>query len=62
MESKVLSDLESHKVLHVHAYCADNCLVRVADPVGYGISRQAKIVPKALLVGRVVTKCDGKCR
>ena len=49
----VLSDLESRKVLYVHAYCVDNCLVRVADPVfiGYGIHKQAdcaaKVVPKA---------------
>ncbi|KAI9453572.1 nucleotide-diphospho-sugar transferase [Lactarius psammicola] len=49
----VLSDLETRKVLYVHAYCVDNCLVRVADPifVGYGISKQAdcaaKVVPKA---------------
>ena len=49
----VLSDLEARKVLYVHAYCVDNCLVRVADPVfvGYGISKQAdcaaKVVPKA---------------
>ncbi|KAH9958174.1 nucleotide-diphospho-sugar transferase, partial [Lactifluus volemus] len=49
----VLSDLESRKVLYVHAYCIDNCLVRVADLVfvGYGISKQAdcaaKVVPKA---------------
>ncbi|KAI0275228.1 nucleotide-diphospho-sugar transferase [Gloeopeniophorella convolvens] len=49
----VLSDLEARKVLYVHAYCVDNCLVRVADPVfvGYGINKQAdcaaKVVPKA---------------
>lgn len=49
----VLSDLDARKVLYVHAYCVDNCLVRVADPVfvGYGISKQAdcaaKVVPKA---------------
>jgi UDP-N-acetylglucosamine/UDP-N-acetylgalactosamine diphosphorylase len=64
----VLSDLESRKVLYVHAYCVDNCLVRVADPVfvGYGISKQAdcaaKVVPKAYpteSVG-VVAKRDGK--
>ena len=48
----VLDDLETRKVLYVHAYCVDNCLVRVADPVfiGYGISKQvdcaAKVVPK----------------
>ena len=49
----VLSDLERRKVLYVHAYCVDNCLVRVADPVflGYSIQKQAdctaKVVPKA---------------
>ncbi|EMD32560.1 hypothetical protein CERSUDRAFT_118608 [Gelatoporia subvermispora B] len=49
----VLSDLEARKVQYVNAYCVDNCLVRVADPVflGYSISRQAdcaaKVVPKA---------------
>ncbi|KAF9454196.1 UDP-N-acetylglucosamine diphosphorylase [Macrolepiota fuliginosa MF-IS2] len=49
----VLSDLDKRKVLYVHAYCVDNCLVRVADPVflGYGIHKQAdcaaKVVPKA---------------
>lgn len=49
----VLSDLEKRKILYVHAYCVDNCLVRVADPVflGYCIKKQAycaaKVVPKA---------------
>ena len=49
----VLSDLAKRKILYVHAYCVDNCLVRVADPVflGYCINKQAdcaaKVVPKA---------------
>lgn len=49
----VLSDLQKRGILYVHAYCVDNCLVRVADPVflGYGIQKQAdcaaKVVPKA---------------
>jgi UDP-N-acetylglucosamine/UDP-N-acetylgalactosamine diphosphorylase len=49
----VLSDLARRKILYVHAYCVDNCLVRVADPVfiGYCISKQAdcaaKVVPKS---------------
>ncbi|TFY73642.1 hypothetical protein EWM64_g10372 [Hericium alpestre] len=50
----VLSDLADRKVLYVHAYAVDNCLVKVADPVfiGYCISKQvecaAKVVPKTL--------------
>jgi UDP-N-acetylglucosamine/UDP-N-acetylgalactosamine diphosphorylase len=49
----VLSDLAQRNVLYVHAYCVDNCLVRVADPVflGYCINKQAdcaaKVVPKS---------------
>ncbi|KAF7347580.1 Udp-n-acetylglucosamine diphosphorylase [Mycena venus] len=49
----VLSDLAKRKILYIHAYCVDNCLVRVADPVflGYGIKKQAdcatKVVPKS---------------
>jgi UDP-N-acetylglucosamine/UDP-N-acetylgalactosamine diphosphorylase len=48
----VLTDLAKRNILYVHAYCVDNCLVRVADPVflGYGIQKQAdcaaKVVPK----------------
>ncbi|WVO15361.1 hypothetical protein L204_103017 [Cryptococcus depauperatus] len=39
----VLSDLRQHNIQYVHAYCVDNCLVRVADPVFIGccISRSA---------------------
>jgi UDP-N-acetylglucosamine/UDP-N-acetylgalactosamine diphosphorylase len=49
-----LSNLEARKVLYVHAYCVDNCLVRVADPVFIGccIQKQAdcaaKVVPKVV--------------
>ena len=50
--STVLMDLTKRNVLYVHAYCVDNCLVRVADPIflGYSIQKQAdcaaKVVPK----------------
>lgn len=62
----VLSDLAQRKVLYVHAYCVDNCLVRVADPVflGYSITKQAdcaaKVVPKASPTESVgVVACRG---
>jgi UDP-N-acetylglucosamine/UDP-N-acetylgalactosamine diphosphorylase len=50
----VLSDLSSRNISYLHAYCVDNCLVRVADPVflGYCISRGsdcgAKVVKKTV--------------
>ncbi|KZP25283.1 nucleotide-diphospho-sugar transferase [Athelia psychrophila] len=49
----VLSDLGKRKVLYVHGFGVDNCLVKVADPIflGYCISKQAdcaaKVVSKA---------------
>ncbi|CAG8453488.1 999_t:CDS:2 [Paraglomus occultum] len=64
----VLTDLTSRDILYVHAYCVDNCLVRVADPVfiGYSISKHAdcgaKVVRKAYAeepVGVIALK-DGK--
>ncbi|KAF9270661.1 nucleotide-diphospho-sugar transferase [Marasmius fiardii PR-910] len=62
----VLSDLAKRKVLYVHAYCVDNCLVRVADPVfiGYSIQKKAdcaaKVVPKASPTESVgVVACRG---
>ncbi|SCV71713.1 BQ2448_3301 [Microbotryum intermedium] len=48
----VLSDLQSRGILYLHAYCVDNCLVRVSDPtfLGYCISQNAtcgaKVVTK----------------
>lgn len=50
----VLSDLRDRNIQYIHAYCVDNCLVRVADPtfVGCCIARNAaagaKVVRKTI--------------
>ncbi|CAH7685491.1 UDP-N-acetylglucosamine pyrophosphorylase [Phakopsora pachyrhizi] len=45
----VLEDLKERGVKYVHAYCVDNCLVKVADPIFIGFSI-AKKTPCSLKV------------
>ena len=42
--------MEGLGVRHVHMYCVDNCLVRVADPafIGFAASRDADCVNKVV--------------
>ncbi|OAA62759.1 UTP-glucose-1-phosphate uridylyltransferase [Niveomyces insectorum RCEF 264] len=46
----VLDDLAARGIEHVHAYCVDNCLVRVADPVflGWAAARDADVATKVV--------------
>ncbi|WVQ81305.1 hypothetical protein IAT38_003428 [Cryptococcus sp. DSM 104549] len=63
----VLTDLRDHKIQYIHAYCVDNCLVRVADPsfigccLARGSAAGAKVVRKmdpAESVGVLAAKGD----
>lgn len=65
VKSGVLADLEARGIEHVHTYCVDNCLVKVADPlfVGWaaalGLDVGTKVVRKrnaSESVGLIVAK------
>jgi len=46
----VLDDMRKRGIKHVHAYCVDNCLAKVADPVfiGFSAEQNVKIATKVV--------------
>ncbi|KAK4626949.1 UDP-N-acetylglucosamine pyrophosphorylase [Fulvia fulva] len=48
--SGVVGDMEKRGVKHIHAYCVDNCLVRVADPtfIGFSAEKDVSIATKVV--------------
>ena len=66
--SGVVQDMNKRGIKHVHAYCVDNCLVRVADPtfIGFSAEKDVEIATKVVRkrnaaesVGLILQK-DGK--
>ncbi|KAF2155300.1 nucleotide-diphospho-sugar transferase [Myriangium duriaei CBS 260.36] len=66
--SGIVQDMEKRGVKHIHAYCVDNCLVKVADPafIGFSASKSVSIATKVVRkraanesVGLIISK-NGK--
>lgn len=48
--NSVISDMSKRGIKHVHAYCVDNCLVKVADPffIGFAAAKEVDIATKVV--------------
>jgi len=48
--SNVMSDMRKRGIEHIHAYCVDNCLAKVGDPVflGFSASKDVDIATKVV--------------
>lgn len=48
--SNVMEDMRKRNIEHIHAYCVDNCLAKVADPafIGFAASKNVDIATKVV--------------
>jgi len=56
IQSGVVQDMGKRGIKHIHAYCVDNCLVKVADPVFIGFSASKSVA----IATKVVRKRNAK--
>lgn len=65
----IIQDFDKRGIKHLHMYCVDNCLVKVADPIliGYAIDKQFDLATKVVRkrdadekVGLIVMQQDTK--
>lgn len=68
--NKLLEDFNARGIKHIHMYCVDNVLVKIADPVfiGYAIQNKFQLATKAVRkrdahesVGIIATKNSKPC-